>query len=247
MIDIFTTAIYQPLYNGLIFLINIIPGGDVGIAVVLLTLIVKSILLPLTHKATVSQAKMKKIEPEVKKLKEKYEKDKQQQAQKLMELYKTHNINPFAGCLPILVQIPIILGLYFVFFKGITTFDVALYSFIIFPENINMVSLGLVDMAGKSLILALIAGISQYFQIKISMPTQQQTNKPANTGKNKAIKDEMMKNLSFQMRYVLPIIVFVVSYNISAAVALYWATSNIFSITHEHLVKRSQKTPNTQV
>lgn len=242
IIDIFNTLFYEPIYNGLIFLISFVPGGDVGIAIVLLTIAVKFLILPLSHKSVKSQAKIRSIDPEVKELKEKYSKDRQEQARQVMELYKKHGVNPFSGCFLVLVQLPIILALYWVFFKGLSGLSVEiLYSFVMIPANINMSFLGLIDMAGKSILLALIAGVTQYYQMKLSLPPQVKEDNKKKTTKELSFKDEFAKNMNTQMRYVLPIFVFFISYTISAAVALYWATNNTFSVIHELIVRKKAK------
>lgn len=250
----FNTVLYEPLYNGLIFLTTTIPGADIGIAVVILTLIVKFLLFPLAHKGIKTQAKMRTLEPEIKEVKEKHGDDRQKQAQEMMELYKKHGISPFSGCLPILIQLPIIIALYWVFFKGLQV-DAAivdsvahmagyiprealnqesLYTFISLPEQIKVTFLGFIDMTDKSVLLALIAGISQFYQMKLAMPGD---GKPTlqSTG---SLKDDFAQNMRFQMRYVLPVFVAIIAYTISAAIALYWLTSNIFSICHELSVRR---------
>jgi len=239
MINIWNTLFYEPLYNGLVFLVSVVPFADVGIAVVALTLLVKIILLPFSHKSVKTQSEMKRLDPEIKEIKKKYEKDKQEQARKTMELYKQHGLNPFSGCLMIFIQIPVIFALYWIFWKELALDGLnmdLLYSFTLIPEYMNMNFLGLIDMQGKSYVLALIAGVSQYFQIKLSMPQFKATE-----GKTGSFKDDLMKSMNLQMRYVLPIFVFIIAYTISAAVALYWATSNLFSVGHELLVKRKAK------
>ena len=231
---IFSTLFYQPLYNGLVYLVDIAPGGNVGIAIILLTIGVRIILLPLSHKSIVSQAKMRSITPHIEKLKEKHKDDKQEQARKTMALYKEHGINPFSGCLLVLLQLPVIFALYFVFFKGLPSLNAdILYSFVKHPEVINMMFLGIL-LTKKSFILALIAAITQYYQIKLSMPALAALDKDAKP----SFKDDFARSLNMQMRYMLPLIVFGVSYTISAAIALYWATTNLFSIAQELYVKR---------
>jgi YidC/Oxa1 family membrane protein insertase len=241
MVTIFNTFIYEPLYNGFIFLITIVPGHSLGLAIILLTLIVKTILLPLAHKQSKSQRNIKKIEPEMRELREKHKDDKQEQARKTMELYQKHGINPFSGCFLMIVQIPIIIALYWVFFRGLKdgiNYDI-LYSFAHQPIEMTTVFLGQIDLMGKSLFLAAIAGIAQFFQMQLAMPAlpkpEVDSTKPA-TELN--FKDEFAKTMNTQFRYILPGMVFFFAYTISAAVALYWATSNIFSIIHELYVKR---------
>lgn len=234
----FATTFYQPLYNALVYLISVVPGANVGIAIIILTLLVRGALLPLSHKSVVSQAKMRSIAPHIEKVKEKHKDNKQEQARKVMELYKEHGINPFSGCLLVLIQLPIIFALYFVFFKGLPTLNAEhLYSFVHLPDVVpSMMFLGVI-LSGKSLILALIAAGTQYYQIKLSIPPVA----PIKEGEKPTFKDEFARSFNVQMRFMLPIIVFGVSYTISAAVALYWATSNLFSIGHELYVKRKAK------
>ncbi len=232
--DVFHVLVYKPLYNGLIFLIDIVPYADVGIAVILLTVVVKIILLPLAYKASVMQRKIREITPQIKGLKEKY-KDKQEQTLKTLELYKEHNIRPFTSILVMFAQIPIIFGLYWVFFKGgLPDVDLdLLYSFVPAPASVpNMLSFGFLDMAGKSISLALIAGVAQYFLSKLTLPT------PAPRPDKPSLKDDLAHSMHLQMKYVMPIIIAVFAYMISAAVALYWATSNIFAIVQELLIRK---------
>src|SRR3989338_7709149 len=160
---IWNALLYKPLINALAFLVSITPGGDVGVAVITLTILVKILLFPLSQKAIHSQAAMVKLAPELNKIK-KSGASKEEQARLTFELYKQNKTNPFSGCLLILVQIPIIFALYYVFFKGINFDSSLLYSFTKAPEHINMIFLGLLDLSGKSVILAILAGISQYLQ-----------------------------------------------------------------------------------
>ena len=239
--DLFNTLFYQPIYNGLVFLISIIPNGDVGVAIIILTISVKFIILPLSHKSVKSQAKIRTIEPEVKEIKDKYSKDKQEQARQVMELYKKHGVNPFTGCFLALVQFPVILALYWVFFKGLGELNTdILYSFIDVPVAINMHFLGFVDMLGKSFVLAALAGATQYYQMKLSLPPLPSQKKEA-CDKKLSFKDEFTRNMSVQMRYVLPVFIFFIAYTISAAVALYWVINNSFSVIHELIVRKKAK------
>ena len=237
MIDFFRVVLYEPLYNGLVFLLGTVPLGDLGVAIILLTLFVRLVLFPVSHKSTKTQAKMRTIDPEVKKIKEQYKSDKQEQAKKTMELYQKHGVNPFSGCILLLIQLPVIISLYFVFFKGLANgLDKdLLYSFVKVPESYNLLFLGFIDLLGKSFLLAAGAGISQYFQMKLSMPKLE--TKISSAG-GVSFKDDLAKSFNLQMRYGLPIFVSIISYTISAAVALYWTTSNLFSIGHELYVRK---------
>ncbi len=232
--SLFSSFIYNPLYNGLIFLVGHIPFADVGIAVIILTIAVKVILLPLAHVAIRSQIVMNAIKPELEAIKDKYKEDKQEQAKQTMSLYREKKINPFAMIVPLFIQIPIILGLYWVFLRGglpeVNT--ELLYSFVRIPEMVNMQFMGIVDVGGKSIVIALLAGISQYIHTKISFPKLDTKNK------EKSFKNDIARSMHIQMRYVLPIIVGVISYSISAAIAIYWTTSNIFAILQEVFIRK---------
>ena len=166
---VWNAVLYKPLLNALAFLVSVIPGGDVGIAVILLTILVKIILFPLSQKSIESQAAMNILAPELDKIK-KSGVNREEQAKLTFELYKKYKTNPFSGCL---IQIPIIIiliALYYVFYKGINFDNGLLYSFIQAPEHINMIFLGLIDLSKKSLILALLAGCHNIFK-RISCPS----------------------------------------------------------------------------
>ncbi|MEA2112718.1 MAG: YidC/Oxa1 family membrane protein insertase [Patescibacteria group bacterium] len=236
---IFNEVFYNPIYNGLVFLIANFSWIDMGIAVIFITIIIKLIIFPLTKKSIKIQIKTKKLEPELKKIKEEYKDNKEEQARKIMDLYRENNLNPLSGFLVLLIQLPIIFALYFVFLKGgfpeINT-DI-LYSFVKIPEVINMNFLGLISMVEKNIYLALLAGISQYIQVQLMLPKLE----PRNNKQQKTFKDDLMRSMNTQMKFVMPIIVFFISYGLPAAVALYWITSNTFMILQEIFVKRKME------
>ncbi|MCM2338943.1 MAG: YidC/Oxa1 family membrane protein insertase [Burkholderiales bacterium] len=232
--NIWDTVLYKPLLNALAFLVSIIPGGDVGIAVIILTILVKAILFPFSQKSIESQIKMNLLAPELKKIKEGGA-SKEEQARQTFDLYKQHKTNPFSGCLLVLVQIPIIFALYYVFLKGLNLENGLLYSFIKAPEYINTVFLGILDLSTHSLVLALLAGVSQYFQA-ILMP------KPAvSESKSNSFQDNLTQSMQTQMKYVFPFIVAFIAYRVSGAVALYWITSNIFAIGQQMYANKKRK------
>ena len=232
----FNTVLYEPLYNGLVFLIDIVPFADVGIAVVILTLAVKLVLFPLSIKMVKTQIAVRTLEPEIAKIKEKHKGNSQEQARQMMALYKERGVNPFSGILLLFVQIPIIFALYFVFFRGLPIINVdILYSFIPVPTEVNMHFLGLIDMSMKSVILAAMAGATQYFQMKFALPKMEARKD------NPSFKEDLSRSFQMQMRYILPIVVLVIAYVISSAVALYWTTSNLFQIGQEVYVRRNIK------
>ena len=236
--NIWNVVLYQPLLNALAFLVSVIPGGDVGIAVIILTILVKVVLFPLSQKSIESQAQMSILTPELNKIKASGA-SKEEQARLTFELYKEHKTNPFSGCLLVLIQIPIIFALYYVFLKGINFESGLLYSFIHVPEHSYMIFLGLLDITEKSFILAILAGVSQYLQAHFipKPPVPSVVNNAA-----PSFSDSFAKSMSMQMKYIFPFIVAFIAYSISGAVALYWITSNLFMVGQQIYVKKKEFT-----
>lgn len=227
---------YQPLYNALVFLSTLVPNGDIGLAIVLLTILVKVVLFPLFQKATETQMAIKQIEPQMAELKEKYKDDQETQAKKILELYRTNKINPLTSIGALFVQIPIILALFLVF-KGNFVFEAKeLYSFISLPASISLYFLGLINITSKSLILALLAGVTQYIQTALTLP-KIKTKEAA--GKN--FKDDFARSMSLNMRYFMPVLVGYIAWSLSSAIALYWITSNVFAIGQEYYLRKTRK------
>jgi YidC/Oxa1 family membrane protein insertase len=216
MIGFFHDTLYQPLYNGLIFLIDVLPGADVGLAVLTLTIFVKLVLLPLSEKATSTQLAVKMYEQDIEDIKVKFKDNKEAQAQAILGFYREHNINPFSGILVLFIQLPIVISLYYVFYKGglpeVNT--ELLYSFVKVPEYVDMHLLGLFDMSAKSVILAFIVGITQFYQMKLSFPPLPPRDK---SKKDVSMKEELSRSMNLQMRYVMPIITGVIAFSISGA------------------------------
>ncbi|HEY4473998.1 MAG TPA: YidC/Oxa1 family membrane protein insertase, partial [Candidatus Paceibacterota bacterium] len=236
---LFHSFIFQPLYNALVFLVGAMPGGDVGLAIIALTFFVRLVLFPLSLKASRAQLIMRTIEPERALLQEKFKNDREALARGTMALFRTHKVNPFASFLFILVQLPIIIGLYLVFYRegGAASFDPSLlYSFVAAPSTVSFSFLGLIDLTGKSLVLALAVGVLQFFYARMVTP--------ATTGSSPAgssFMNDLARSMNIQMRYGFPVVLGVISYFATAAVALYFVASNIFGIVQELVVKQLHK------
>ncbi len=233
--SLYHTFIFNPLYNGLIALMDIFPWMDAGIAVIIFTIIVRLILFPLSKKAIVTQVRMKEIQPEIDKLRE-TEKDRQVQAAKMMQIYKDKKVSPFSSFLVLLIQLPIIYALYSIFIRsGLPQVNTELlYSFVNVPTP-NMHFLNLIDISQKSILLAVLAAIAQFLQLHFSLASMA----PAPGSKNPQM--DMAHNMSKSMKYVFPVIVFLISYNISAVVALYWTVSSLFTLAQELVVRKHLK------
>jgi len=238
---IWNVSVYQPLYNVLMLLIDNLPGHSVGLAIIVLTILVKVVLYPLTAKSIRAQRAMKALEPDIKKLKEDHGHDKKKLAEHTMALYQEKGVSPFSGCLPMLIQLPIVIGLYWVFSRGLQIDISILYRFVEVPAGLDMHFL-FFDLAAKSVLLAVVAGLAQYYQTDISLGAQAPL--PAKKEGEKAnFQEDFARSMQVQMRYVLPVMISLIAYSTSAAVALYWATSNILSIIQELLIRRKGVSP----
>jgi YidC/Oxa1 family membrane protein insertase len=241
MSELFNTIVYEPLYNTLVLILSLGSWVDVGIAVIVLTVVVKTLLFPLSLKAARQQQLMRKIDAPMREIREKYKNNKEEQGRKLLELYREYGVNPFTSIGLILIQLPIIIGLYLVFARGgLPEFHPEfLYSWVHVPESVHMLFLGLIDMAGKSLPLAVLAGVTQYFQARLALPPLEPRKADA------SFQDDFARSMQMNMKYVFPFMIAGFAYMFNAAVALYWITSNIFAIGQEITVKRqlAQESP----
>ncbi len=236
---IWHTFFFDPVYNSLIFFIDIIPGGDVGLAIIATVLLVKTILLPLSIKAVKTQKIMREIEPKLKEIKDKYKDDRQKQAEAMMAVYREAGMNPLASIFLIFLQIPIVIALYFSVYSGggIALPDInidLLYSFVAAPVDITMNFLGMIDITERSLLLALGAGITQYIHVNITMPKLP----PKDPSAEPNLREDFMRNMQTQMKYVMPIMITGVAYFISAAIALYFLVSNLTTIAQETYIRK---------
>ncbi len=234
--NIFHTIFFQPLYNGFVFLISVLPFHDLGLAIVLLTIVVRFIIFPLSHKSTITQKRIKFLEPEIKKIKDKFKDKKEEQTRQIMDLYRKHGISPFSGFFMILVQFPVFIAL-FIILKDVSNLNPdIIYSFLQIPENINTMFLGIIDLTKSNLLISLLAGLSQFFQIKLAIPEIKKVS-----SKNKSFKDELQRSMTIQMKYIMPVFIVFIANRFSSGLALYWTVSNIFAIFHEVIVAKKTK------
>jgi YidC/Oxa1 family membrane protein insertase len=231
IINFFYIVLYQPLFNLLIFFYDYIPGHDFGVAIIFLTLIIRFVLYPLSIKTVNSQKNLQKLQPKVKEIQEKYKNDKEKQAKELLDLYKKEKINPFSGLLLAIIQLPILIALYRVFWQGLNPKELAgLYSFIANPGHINALFLHLIDLSKPSYIFAVLAGLVQYFQTKMLIPKVD----PNTSGQQKqADFSQMMQKQSL---YIFPVFTVIILISLPSALGLYWIVSGIFSIIQQYLV-----------
>ncbi len=230
----FEELLIKPLYNGFVFLIDLMPGGDVGLAIIVLTLIVRAIFYPAFAASIRTQMAMAAIQPEIDEINNKYKDNIEERARRTMALFKEKKVRPLAGLLALLVQIPIFIALYFVFFReGLPTIDTALlYSFVSVPAMVQTTFLGFIDLlATHNIALAAAVGGTQYLVTKLSL-----ARTPAKVATPEAqMAHSMQRSL---MLYFLPGLMTVLSYAFPAGVGLYFATGNVISIAQEFYIKR---------
>jgi YidC/Oxa1 family membrane protein insertase len=228
MNTLWNTFLYEPIYNTLIFIAQHVAFKDVGLAVVIVTVLIRFILMPLSKKSIISQYKMRLLQPKLDAIKQQgLSKEEESKAQ--FALYKTEGINPFSGCLYLLIQLPILFALYFSFMRGVDQ-PTHLYSFLS-TEGLKNTFLGLVDITKPFLPFAILAGITQAIQAFL-MP------KPPETS-GSGFQAQFTKSLAMQTKYILPLIIIFIAAKLAAAVALYWIITNIFSITQELYFRKS--------
>jgi YidC/Oxa1 family membrane protein insertase len=236
MSTLFNTILFHPILNALIFIYNILPFNDFGVAIIILTVAVRLILSPLSIKAIRSQRAMSKLQPKIKEINEKFKNDKQAIARATMELYKEYGVNPFSGCLPLLIQLPILLALYKAFSSGLNPEGIfGLYSFITNPGVINTVFLKFVDLTGHSPLLAITAGVLQWFQSRLAMKNMPTT--PSSSGKSGSseIATAMMGK---QMLYFMPVMIIIIAWGLPAGLAIYWVTTTIYAIFEQLYINK---------
>lgn len=235
---LFYSLFFEPLYNTLVWLSAFLPNHSLGLAIIILTLAVKSALFPLQHHMSRTQARLKTLEPEFKDLKAKYANDKAEQTRQMMTLYKKHGVNPFTSVILLLIQLPILIAMFYVFKDGFSFRPELLYSFVVPPSFLNTELFGLIDMTKKSVWLAAAAGLTQFVQFRLAAPPH---TTPADNKEGRSLKDELVRSMNMQARYIFPVMIVFVALGFPSAIALYWTVSNLFTIAHEFVVRGRAK------
>lgn len=234
-IDAFKTILYVPLLNALILLYDYIPGRDFGVAIIALTVLMRVLLYPLMAQSIRSQKVLSEIQPKIQEIQKQYKNDKEKQLRETMALYKKEKINPFGGCLPLLIQFPILIALYQVALRAFDPGSMRhLYSFVPNPGEINPSFLGIMNLTQASLVLALLAGATQFIQTKMLTPAKQQGGSQ--------FSDIMQK----QMLYLFPLFTVFILWKLPSAIGLYWVATTLFSILQQYLVFGESKSARKQ-
>ncbi len=252
--NIFSFFVYDPLYNLLIFIYDFLPFHDFGVAIIIVTLIIKFLLIPLSKKQIESQKKMAEMQPKIKAIQDKHKGDKEAQSKALMEFYKETKTNPFGGCLPMIFQLVFLIAIYRVLFNisnaGLKVDLNSLYSFIPDPGVINKMFLGIVDLSAvlnlkqltiysiPHIILILGAAASQYVQVKMMMAKKEEK---AKTEEIKDGKPDFAEAMSKQMLYLGPLLTLFIGIKFPAGLALYWLVSTVFMIVQQKKLEQKME------
>lgn len=237
MASFFQTLFYQPVLNLFVFIYNLVPSHEISLAVILFAIAIKLILLPVAHKALISQKALQELQPHLEELKQKYADNKEELTKAMMALYKDNKVNPFSSCLLMLVQLPFFIAVFNMFKKELGgTGSELIYPFITNPGAINTQSFFAVNFAQPNIILAILAGLAQFAQVKM-MPQQ------APVVSSEGSKDEnLAAMMNKQMMYIFPALTTFVCLTLPSGLAFYWLIITLLTILHQEILfKRRSK------
>jgi len=220
--SIYQAVLYQPIFNLLVFFYNLV--GDIGLAIILLTIVIKIVLSPFFIQSVKAQRAMQAIQPKLDELKEKYKDKKEELGPAIMQLYKKEKVSPFSSCLPLLIQFPFLIAVFQVFRIGLTngSLDI-IYPFITNPGSLNPVSFGLLDMGHSSIVIAILAGAAQFWQSKTMMGKKQA----------KVNQNSMASAMTKQMTYFMPLITIFIGASLPAGLTFYWFLTTLLGAAQQ--------------
>ncbi len=229
----FTTILIQPIYNLFVGILSVVPGGDMGLAIIALTVLMRLVLYPVFSSSIRTQMGMSAMQEDLSALKDKHKNDKEALAREQMALFKKHNVNPLAGFGALIIQLAVLISLYFALFReGFPNINHdLLYSFVHAPSTVTTAFLGLNLLTPHHIVLALIAGITQFGAIWLTL-----SRTPAPKGSDdKAAAARMQQQM---MLYMMPAVLALTSYYFAGAVGVYFTATNLFSMFQEWLIRR---------
>ncbi|HWQ99315.1 MAG TPA: YidC/Oxa1 family membrane protein insertase [Candidatus Methylomirabilis sp.] len=236
MSNLFNEYLTRPILNLLLWLYDVVPGQDLGIAIILLTVIVKGVLYPFAVAQIKQQRALQTLQPKIDEIRKRLATDKEAQAKELMELYKAEKVNPAASCLPLLIQLPIFIALYHALASGLKSEGFSmLYPFVPNPGQVNPMLFGFVNLAKPNYVLAVIAGLIQFWQTRqILIPPGAVTPPPGEVAGKEGAKDESMATMmNKQMMYVMPVVTVVIGFSLPGGLTLYWLTMSALTVLQQ--------------
>ncbi len=233
---LYNEVLFRPLFNLLVGVADILPAHNLGVAILVVTLIVRLILLPFSlhqaRHAAHQQKKMTGLKAELKKINERFKDDATARSQATLELYRKTGINPAGGCLPLIIQLPILIALYRVFLSGLGPKTAHyLYSFVTLPTILSSNFFG-INLTIPNLWLALLAGAAQFFQMRTM--TAAPTTTPGADEKSAQMMASMQRNMAF----MFPVMTVFITLRLPAALALYWVATTLFALIQQYILKR---------
>ena len=242
MTAIFHSIFFQPIFNLLIWLYGILPYKDIGISIILMTLIVKVITYPLALLQIKQQRDMQELQPKIEEIRKRLKDNQDEQAKELMELYKKEKVNPAAGCWPLLVQIPIFIALYQALNVGLKAGGYGdLYAFVPTPTSIQTIFIGLFDLTKPNYVLAVLAGLIQFLQTRhiLKPPAATISQPPVIVAETKGAKDESMAAMmNKQMMYIMPVMTVFIGISLPGGLTLYWLVMSGLTLLQQVYVLR---------
>src|SRR3989344_744681 len=235
------TVLVTPIFNLLMILYKY--SGNLGISIIILTIIIRALLIPLVLPSLKNMKKQRDLQPELDKIKQKYKYDKKKQAELQMELFKKHGLNPASGCLSQIWMIVILIALYNVintFANGVTTKhinDLLYFGFLKLDlkETVNTTFLYLnLAKPDPLYMLAVLSGIFQFFSSKMMIPYVEAGESAALKTKDK--KDDIAYNMQEQMLYLMPLMTVIIGLKLPAGAVLYILVTTIFSLVQQYFV-----------
>jgi len=234
--NFFHIFLYQPLFNALILIYQYLPGHDFGVAIIVLTILIRILIFPFVTKSIESQKVLSDLQVKVKEIQKKYKDDKERQAKETMDLYKREKINPFSAYIPLFVQLVVLIAFYRVVLRGLNPGSMSLlYGFVSNPGAINPVFLGIINLSMASPIMAILAGVAQFLQGKTMYPQMKKAQKDDKTAQ---FSNAMQK----QMMYVMPLITVLFLLKLPSVIGIYWIVTSIFSVFQQQLILKRQNT-----
>jgi len=266
----FTTLIVQPLFNLLVLIYALIPGHNFGLAIIIFTVLIRTLMWPLIKKQMHQVKKMRKIQPELKRIKQASGGDKRKEQVMMLELYKERGINPFGQLGLMLIQLPILIGLYaglqrvlhnpqeivsfaYPFLQDLSwlktlagnihLFDTTLFGLV----DLTKSALGPQGVYWPALVIVLASAITQYQQSKQLAPSDDEARglrsilRDAQQGRQ-ADQAEINAAMSRNIRFILPIMVFVLTVQLASALSLYWLVSGLVALLQQGAALREDAT-----
>jgi len=258
----FNLLINQPITNALVAIYQLLSFIGVpfalGFSIIGLTVLIRLLLYPLTSSQMKASKKLQAVQPHLSRLKEKHKSNPQRLQQETMKLYKEYGVNPIAGCLPMLVQLPIIWGLYGVLNNTVRATSIDTVNKLIYTDSLKLTSLWdtqffglpigsspsvLIKTVGPLILLVpVITGVLQFMQSKMMFkPQVKKEVKKTSSIKNKKPESDFASAMQTQSLYVFPVMIGFFANSFPLGLSLYWNTFTVFGIIQQYIAERNKK------